>query len=165
MLKWNAGYKAAGDVAMLQQLGSKYGMQVSIVNLVSTPNTGQDQQVSSSRIRQVLEAGRVDQVAALLDRAYRLVLYVGAGEQPATTTSGGISVPLSAAMNQPPGAGSYRCCVSVQPGSLDEIQVDGEPIPGSAVAEVRVSDDGIHIPSLAPGFEGKASKYVVLDFL
>jgi len=101
------GFKAAGTASTLQTLGTKYGMSVSIVDLVGPSGQGsvdgdeaaagsacgaQDKQadrarsptptpgltelgphVSSSKVRQLLSEGSVQDVAPLLGRPYRLV--------------------------------------------------------------------------------------------
>ncbi len=61
------GYKAAGDTAALQELGSVYGVNVEVVPLLSS---GPEGQVSSSRVRDQLARGEMDAVADLLGRRY-----------------------------------------------------------------------------------------------
>ena len=57
-----------GDVVMLQQLGSAMGFAVETVPIVESDG----QRISSSRIRQQLEAGNFQAAAAFLGRPYRM---------------------------------------------------------------------------------------------
>jgi FAD synthase len=61
------GYKAAGDTAVLKELGSVYGVNVEVVPLLGS---GPEGQVSSSRVRDQLAGGEMDAVADLLGRRY-----------------------------------------------------------------------------------------------
>ncbi|MGH3094770.1 MAG: bifunctional riboflavin kinase/FAD synthetase [Streptosporangiales bacterium] len=60
------GHKAAGDVATLTELGSRYGFGVEAV----APQGEDDQRFSSSRARQALLDGDVDVAATVLGRAF-----------------------------------------------------------------------------------------------
>lgn len=66
-------YKAAGDSALLQALGTAHGIQVDIVNLVEAGQGGVLGQVSSSKIRSALNQGHMRQLAESLGRPYRLI--------------------------------------------------------------------------------------------
>ena len=70
------GYKAKGDTAMLQQLGSELGLQVHVLDLLEAGPLAVDGQVSSSKIREALASGRLRTVAQSLGRPYRLMARV-----------------------------------------------------------------------------------------
>ncbi|GBF97671.1 FAD synthetase chloroplastic [Raphidocelis subcapitata] len=83
-VNYRFGYKAAGDVEALQRLAAEAGMPCRAVELVAACGAGSDgggadAPVSSSRIRELLAAGSVGEVAALLGRPYRLVAAVKLG--------------------------------------------------------------------------------------
>lgn len=64
--------------------------------------------VSSSRVRELLASGQMDQAADLLDRRFRLYFHRGALELAgAEAGAGPLSIPLAAAINQEPGPGRY----------------------------------------------------------
>jgi riboflavin kinase/FMN adenylyltransferase len=69
------GYKQSGNVRVLQELGRKYGFTTEEVNAV----TVRGRLVSSTALRQLIEAGRVAQAARLLERPYALEGEVVAG--------------------------------------------------------------------------------------
>jgi len=69
------GYKQAGNVRVLEELGRKYGFTTEEVNAV----TVRGRLVSSTALRQLIEAGRVAQAARLLERPYTLDGEVVAG--------------------------------------------------------------------------------------
>jgi riboflavin kinase/FMN adenylyltransferase len=62
------GYKKSGNVQVLTDLGHKYGFSTEEVNAV----TVRGRLVSSTALRQLIEAGRVAQAARLLERPYAL---------------------------------------------------------------------------------------------
>jgi riboflavin kinase / FMN adenylyltransferase len=61
------GHKAQGDVALLQQLGLKYGFEVEVFDLVGDAGIW-----SSTRVRQAILHGQVDTACNLLGRPHRL---------------------------------------------------------------------------------------------
>ena len=69
------GYKQSGNVRMLGELGRKYGFTTEEVKAV----TVRGRVVSSTGLRQLIEAGRVAQAARLLERPYALEGEVVAG--------------------------------------------------------------------------------------
>jgi riboflavin kinase/FMN adenylyltransferase len=71
------GKKRSGNFELLQELGQKYGFQVHQVQ----PVYYQGEIVSSTRIRALVEQGRLDEVRPLLNRFYQLqgVVVQGAG--------------------------------------------------------------------------------------
>jgi riboflavin kinase/FMN adenylyltransferase len=62
------GYKKSGNVRVLQELGRKYGFTTEEVKAV----TVRGRLVSSTALRQLIEAGRVAQAARMLERPYAL---------------------------------------------------------------------------------------------
>lgn len=74
--------QAAGDTAMLQELGHEYGLQVSIIDLVSSRSEGSNTHVSSSAVREALAAGQMARVADLLARPYRLLVAASKVSEP-----------------------------------------------------------------------------------
>ncbi|MCC6564787.1 MAG: bifunctional riboflavin kinase/FAD synthetase [Chloroflexi bacterium] len=72
------GYQREGTVAFLRELGARYGYSVHELELV----TGDDQEaISSTRIRSLLEAGDVKAAAGLLGRPYSVRGEVVMGDQ------------------------------------------------------------------------------------
>jgi riboflavin kinase/FMN adenylyltransferase len=69
------GYKQAGNLRVLGELGRKYGFTTEEVKAV----TVRGRLVSSTGLRQLIEAGRVSQAARLLERPYALEGDVVAG--------------------------------------------------------------------------------------
>lgn len=72
------GSRAAGDVAMLKKLADRYDFEVVCVDSV---NDSTDTRISSTRIRQALGQGDLQQAARLLGRPYRLSGRVLRGRQ------------------------------------------------------------------------------------
>ncbi len=62
------GKGAAGDVALLQTLGRRYGFSVQVVK----PLTAGEELISSRRIRALVREGKVEEAAALLGRPHFL---------------------------------------------------------------------------------------------
>ncbi len=71
------GRQRQGDVTLLKQLAEQQGTRVTVVELA---HEGGDR-ISSSRIRQALCAGDIDQVQQLMGRPYRLLGRVVKGQQ------------------------------------------------------------------------------------
>jgi len=71
------GSRAAGDVAMLEKLGRRYGFEVERVEAVDDG----DERVSSTRIRSALFAGELGAAERLLGRTYSLSGRVLRGQQ------------------------------------------------------------------------------------
>lgn len=62
------GYKQAGNTAVLQRLGERYGFRTEVVPAVTVRGA----MVSSSLIRGLIESGKVARAARLLERPYSL---------------------------------------------------------------------------------------------
>lgn len=71
------GHRRSGNVAVLEQLGAELGFRTSPVASVGIGG----EVVSSSRIREALRSGRLDEVAELLGRPYALAGVVQPGDQ------------------------------------------------------------------------------------
>ena len=71
------GKDRKGDFAMLQQAGEQFGFQVVNMHTFSID----DERVSSTRIREALEAGALDEAERLLGREYRMSGRVVHGEK------------------------------------------------------------------------------------
>lgn len=63
------GYKREGNVEFLTQLGQQKGFSVHVVDMLETDDSGR---ISSTRVRESLIAGDVEQVKSLLGRPYML---------------------------------------------------------------------------------------------
>ena len=70
------GHKAAGDANTLVELGRKYGFEVEITGTI----TWRNRVISSSEIRQLIEAGDVSRACRMLGRPYTLEGVVVRGE-------------------------------------------------------------------------------------
>lgn len=62
------------------KLGAEYGLNIDIVSLVEASAGGVAGQVSSSKIRDALNQGLMQQVAESLDRPYRLMANIRTAE-------------------------------------------------------------------------------------
>ncbi len=71
---FNFGYHRAGGIHTLQKLGAEKGFLVSVIETREVKlSTGKAAKVSSTMIRNMLEAGRAADAAVALGRAYRLI--------------------------------------------------------------------------------------------
>jgi len=71
------GHKRSGNVPLLKILGSQHGFTVHGLAAVSLDN----QTVSSTRVRQAIRAGKLDQASEMLGRSYSLAGTVIPGDQ------------------------------------------------------------------------------------
>ncbi len=97
------GRDRGGDAALLATEGQRLGFEVSVVDLFGY----HDGVVSSTRIRQLLSDGRVEEAGALLDRPYELAGRVVEGERRGGTIgfpTANIAIPPD---RQLPGRGVY----------------------------------------------------------
>mmetsp|Transcript_9594 Transcript_9594/g.17210 ORF Transcript_9594/g.17210 Transcript_9594/m.17210 type:complete len:333 (-) Transcript_9594:61-1059(-) len=88
------GYRASGDAALLKLLGEAAGLNVVVVDLVSS-SLGSETAVSSTVVRESLAEGNVRKVSGLLGRPHAVVWRSCSGNR------------LSEPSNQPPGDGVY----------------------------------------------------------
>ena len=65
---WTFGHRARGTTDLLRELGSRHGFAVHLVEGV----TWKDQPVSSTRIRQAVAAGRLEDAEAMLGRPFSI---------------------------------------------------------------------------------------------
>jgi riboflavin kinase/FMN adenylyltransferase len=134
------GHARGGNVALLQAMGAELGFDVTAVRLHSLGPTGEP--VSSTRIRELLAAGKVDEAAALLGRPHQLRGRLA----PAADTASSLRVLVPAGMAVPapgtyagwwgPGAGGARepAAVAVGAGSVPAGSVPAVAVPAGAGA-------------------------------
>ena len=102
---WRFGYKASGDIETLKGICGELGMGVEIVAPVFVEGVA----VSSTRVRQRLEEGRVGDVCKLLGRPHRIfgvAAVVVSGREEKGFVVGSIE-------NQIPCRGTYRGFVGI----------------------------------------------------
>jgi riboflavin kinase / FMN adenylyltransferase len=106
------GYKAAGNVALLRELGRRFGFAAEGARMVTVPRNGatdEDMAFSSTYIRSCIDAGDVRAAAAALGRPHRLEGIVvrgdGRGRELGYPTAN-LSVARHAAV---PSDGVYAC--------------------------------------------------------
>lgn len=76
------GYRAAGDVGTLAELGATYGFDVRVVDLLDDGVTGAgNQPFSSTLVRRLIGEGRVEDAAEILGRPHRVEGIVVHGAQ------------------------------------------------------------------------------------
>lgn len=126
------GAKRAGDVATLAELGQSRGFATHVVEPVEVSLN--DQTVvtaSSSRVRWLLEQGRVADAGRVLGRAYELVGEVVRGDQRGRT----IGFPTANVRSEqmPPDEGVYACVATLE---------DGRAIPCAVNVGERPTFDG-----------------------
>ncbi len=74
---WRFGHRAAGDVQLLEQLAASHGFSV----YVPDPVLFESEPISSTRIRQAVEAGRLHEAEHMLNRPFSLLGTVTTGRQ------------------------------------------------------------------------------------
>ncbi len=161
------GYKAAGDVGDLKTFGAENGMTVNVIELVPAQTRsamGLGDQVSSSRVRQALSDGKIDDVNWMLGREHRLVFDVS-GERMTTALRAAlasgvdeIKISLEAAENQPPSDGHYTARVYV-----DQSPEDTTVIPTTVPVQVsygRLVVDRHDVPDVV-----FAQRVIAVDFV
>jgi FAD synthase len=161
------GYKAAGDVEALKTFGAQNGMTVNVVDLVPAQTRsamGLGNQVSSSRVRQALNDGNIDDVNWMLGREHRLVFNVS-GERTANALRAAlasgvdeINISLEAAENQPPSDGHYTARVYVDQ-SPEGTTVSPTTVPVQ-ISYGRLVIDRNHVPEVV-----FAERVVAVDFV
>jgi riboflavin kinase / FMN adenylyltransferase len=111
------GYQRSGTAEDLKAIAAQYGIPVEIV----APQTLEDEQVSSSEIRQALGSGDIDRATRLLGRPYTLTGTVVQGQQVGRTI-GFPTANLSVSVEKfIPRRGVYR--VSVEGESVEQPQL------------------------------------------
>jgi riboflavin kinase/FMN adenylyltransferase len=74
------GRGRAGHVDTLREYARRRGWALTILEEISSPETPGDPPISSSTIRELIRAGRVEHAAAMLGRPHRIVGRVGHGD-------------------------------------------------------------------------------------
>jgi riboflavin kinase / FMN adenylyltransferase len=106
------GYKAQGTVSVLREIGKRLDFEVHTVDPVLVG----DEPVSATRIRELLHAGHVDDVVALLGRHFAVVGEVVRGDQRGRTIgfpTANVAVGLHHIL---PADGVYACRVTLPDG-------------------------------------------------
>jgi len=140
------GAKRAGDVATLTELGKARGFAVEVVEPIEV--SLDDQSVvaaSSSRVRWLLEHGRVADAGRVLGRAYEMAGEVVEGDRRGRT----IGFPTANLKRETmaPGDGVYACVATLE---------DGRSIPAAVNVGERPTFDGVerrveaHLVGFAP---------------
>lgn len=127
------GAKRAGDVSTLERLGRERGFAVEVVGPVEVDLC--DQSVvaaSSSRVRWLLERGRVADAGCVLGRAYEMAGEVVGGDQRGRTI--GFPTANLRSETMPPGDGVYACVATLE---------DGRTIPAAVNVGERPTFDGV----------------------
>ncbi|MFT4029780.1 MAG: bifunctional riboflavin kinase/FAD synthetase [Protaetiibacter sp.] len=75
------GYRGAGDVARLRELGAEHGFEVVLIDEVPGDGGASARRASSTWVREALEAGRVEEAARLLGRPPAVRSLVVAGQR------------------------------------------------------------------------------------
>lgn len=127
------GAKRAGDVSTLGRLGRDRGFSVEVVGPVEVDLC--DQSVvaaSSSRVRWLLERGRVADAGRVLGRAYEMAGLVAKGDQRGRTI--GFPTANLEYETMPLGDGVYACVATLE---------DGRTIPAAVNVGERPTFDGV----------------------
>ena len=129
------GHGRRGNVALLQDMGGRYGFEVHGITLIA--DAAGEVPVSSTRIRELLAEGEVSAAAALLDRDHEVRGMSAAGNQ--------VEVPGEI---QLPAAGHYvgtcaRGGASHEPAVIT-VGDYGDPV---SVLDVKLTDGGTWRPS------------------
>ena len=163
------GYKAVGDASLLQELGKKHGIPVTVVQLVQATGGGGegetrgategaqgtiDASISSSRITELVSEGEMELAAKMLGRPYRLVADLslaeafdweegeeGAGERQGERERR-LSISLASFLNTVPGPGRYGVSLSLQG---EEEEDPGRTWKGEARVGQEQGDSGVAV--------------------
>ena len=146
------GYKAAGTAQTMQELGSKYGLRVRVVDLVAGTETWSEEDseteppttgtISSSIVRKALALGDMGTAEFCLGRPYRLVVDVSELRHELLETDEAICLPVQAFLNQPPCPGTYEVQAYVAQ-EENELPLDE----GGVHIEVGIEHDCLRIRS------------------
>eukprot|EP00435_Cladocopium_sp_Y103_P044236 s472_g12.t1 len=139
------GFKAAGDAAMLKELGRARGIPVTIAPLCCS----QGGTISSTRLREMLKAGQMEEAATILGRPHRVLWR-------SRRTDAKDSIQLLEPANQIPGDGSYKVSV-LQKGhatpaklKISEGAAFLSNLPGAEVAADILFDGGLAAQQQVP---------------
>jgi riboflavin kinase/FMN adenylyltransferase len=124
------GHGRRGNVALLQEMGGRYGFEVHGINLIA--DAAGEVPVSSTRIRELLAEGDVLAAAALLDRDHEVRGVTASGQH--------VEVPAEI---QLPAPGHYvGTCVRVGAAPEPAVIAVGEYGDPVSVLEVQLTDGG-----------------------
>lgn len=112
------GRDRSGDVAMLRDLGDRHGYRVDVAELVADESGV----ISSSRIRGLIEIGRVAEAARLLESRYRLTSVVVEGDRRGRELGFPTANLVPPQRKVLPGTGIYACFAKVR-GKIHEAAV------------------------------------------
>ena len=148
------GFQREGDFALLQQAGAEHGFEVVNMHTYSVECS----RVSSTRLRECLQDGRLDQAKALLGRPYRVCGRVAHGDKRGRQ----LGFPTA-------NVHLHRISVPIQGVFAVEVYgLTGEPISGVANIGTRPTVDGsrsileIHLLDFSQEIYGH---YLQVDFL
>ena len=145
-----------GNVAYLQQLGEELGYKLHVIDPVAVDG----RIVSSSEIRNQLQAGDVEMASKLLGRLYRVAGPVVHGDG----RGKGIGIPTANletdAEKMIPGAGVYACCTFV----------DGKTMPAAVNVGTRPTFESMdlrsHVEAYILDYSGDLyTKQIALEFI
>lgn len=111
------GVKGSGDTALLQKLCQTYGLQCRVVQKLEIV----DESVSSSRIRELLQSGRVEEANLLLGRPYFVEGKVSYGKQLGRKLSMPTINVLMKEERMAPQKGVYISCTHTEKGIFPSI--------------------------------------------
>lgn len=143
-----------GDFAMLQQAGREHGFEVVHMHTFSLDGV----RVSSTRIREALQAGNLSLAAKMLGRPYRMCGRVAHGNRLGRTI-GFPTANIFLHRKKTPVDGVF---------AVEMFGIEGEPIPGVANVGTRPTVDGtrslleVHLFDYSADLYGR---YVHVDFL
>lgn len=148
------GFQREGDFALLQQVGAEHGFEVVNMHTYSVECS----RVSSTRLRECLQDGQLDQAKALLGRPYRVCGRVAHGDKRGRQ----LGFPTA-------NVHLHRISVPIQGVFAVEVYgLTGEPISGVANIGTRPTVDGsrsileIHLLDFSQEIYGR---YLQVDFL
>lgn len=151
------GKDRAGDVGLLVSLGSRHGFVVEVVELVSLG----DEVVSSSRIRALVEEGRVAEAAELLDSRFTLSGEVVDGDKRGRDLGFPTANLRPPARKLIPGHGVYACFALVDGTSHDAaVNVGVRPTFGGGELLIEA-----YLLDFSGDIYGKDLKLEFVDFL
>ncbi|XP_006651918.3 FAD synthetase, chloroplastic [Oryza brachyantha] len=146
------GYKASGDASELITLCEEFGLSAFIVRSVmdttrrsdngvmTTVNSSDRGQVSSSRVRHALAMGDMEYVSELLGRKHRLMLTVKENHLQERKR---IVLPKSSMLNMPPADGLYENCDLINGGHRGLCRV----IINSETIDIEMKDGNSLLPN------------------
>jgi len=166
---FNFGYRRAGHIQTLQQLGLARGFKVVVIKTREAElSTGQTVKVSSTLIRNTLETGSVADAAIALSRPYRLIGQVvpghGRGKQLGFPTAN-----MKPAGQIIPAEGVYAGFVQIGD-SEEQVCTAKEKIP-AALSIGRAKTYGAGLPMLieahllTKNVSRLAGKWLAIDFI